>query len=82
MSAHPEALGDWCDACTERIAVLYRAHHALAAATPRTYARQDSSCRCQRAFADIYAHRILQASDSAKGLLHPAAAKVIATLSN
>ena len=38
--------------------------------------------RWQRAFADIDAHRILQASDAAKGLLHPAAAKVIATLSN
>ena len=25
-AAHPEALGDWCDAWTERIAVLYRAH--------------------------------------------------------
>ena len=34
------------------------------------------------AFTDIDAHRILQASDAAKGLLHPAAAKVIATLSN
>ena len=29
-AAHPEALGDWSDAWTERIAVLYRAHHALA----------------------------------------------------
>jgi transposase len=29
-AAHPEALGDWCDAWTERIAVLYRAHHAMA----------------------------------------------------
>ena len=38
--------------------------------------------RWQRAFTDIDAHRILQASDAAKGLLHPAAAKVIATLSN
>ena len=39
-AAHPEALGDWCDAWTERIAVLYRAHHALAATTPGTDARQ------------------------------------------
>ena len=38
--------------------------------------------RWQRAFTDIDAHRILQASDAAKGLLHPAAAKVIATLNN
>jgi transposase len=81
-AAHPEALGDWCDAWTERIAVLYRAHHALAATTPGTDAHADAAGRWQRAFTDIDAHRILQASDAAKGLLHPAAAKVIATLSN
>ena len=81
-AAHPEALGDWCDAWTERIAVLYRAHHALAATTPGTDAHEDAAGRWQRAFTDIDAHRILQASDAAKGLLHPAAAKVIATLSN
>ena len=81
-AAHPEALSDWCDAWTARIAVLYRAHHALAATTPGTGARADAAGRWQRAFADIDAHRILQASDAAKGLLHPAAAKVIATLNN
>ena len=81
-AAHPEALGDWCDAWTERIAVLYRAHHALAATTPGTDAHEDAAGRWQRAFTDIDAHRILQASDAGKGLLHPAAAKVIATLSN
>jgi transposase len=81
-AAHPEALGDWADAWTERIAVLYRAHHALAATTPGTDARQRAQGRWQRAFTDIDAHRILQASDAGKGLLHPAAAKVIATLSN
>jgi len=81
-AAHPDALGDWCDAWTERIAVLYRAHHALAATIPGTDARQDAAGRWQRAFTDIDAHRILQASDAAKGLLHPAAAKVIATLTS
>jgi transposase/uncharacterized coiled-coil protein SlyX len=81
-AAHPEALGEWAEAWTERIAVLYRAHHALAATTPGTDARQRAQGRWQRAFTDIDAHRILQASDAAKGLLHPAAAKVIATLSN
>jgi transposase len=81
-TAHPEALSDWAGAWTERIAVLYRAHHALAAATPGTGARQDAAGRWQRAFTDIDAHRILQASDAAKGLLHPAAAKVIATFCN
>jgi transposase len=81
-AAHPEALGEWCDAWTGRIAVLYRAHHAVAATTPGTVAHQDAAGRWQRAFDDIDAHRILQASDAAKGLLHPAAAKVIATLTS
>ena len=54
----------------------------LAATTPGTDAHEDAAGRWQRAFTDIDAHRILQASDAAKGLLHPAAAKVIATLSN
>jgi hypothetical protein len=39
-AAHPEALGEWAEAWTDRIAVLYRAHHALAATTPGTDARQ------------------------------------------
>ena len=81
-AAHPEALGQRRHAWTERIAVLYRAHHALAATTPGTDAHQDAAGRWQRAFADIDAHRILQVSDAAKGRLHPAAAKVIATLDN
>ncbi len=81
-AAHPEALGDWADAWTERIAVLYRAHHALAATTPGTDAHEHAQGRWQRAFTDIDAHRILQASDAGKGLLHPAAAKVIATLTS
>ena len=81
-AAHPEALGEWCDAWTGRIAVLYRAHHALAATLPGTDAHEDAAGRWERAFDDIDAHRILQASDAAKGLLHPAAAKVIATLTS
>ena len=81
-AAHPEALGDWADAWAERIAALYRAHHALAATTPGTDAHERAQGRWQRAFADIDAHRILQASDAGKGLLHPAAAKVIATLTS
>ena len=71
-----------CGAWTERIAVLYRAHHALAATAPGTDAHERAQSRWQRAFADIDAHRILQATDAAKGLLHPAAAKVIATLTS
>ena len=65
-AAHAEALGDWADAWTERIAVLYRAHHALAATTPGTGARQRAQGRWQRAFTDIDAHRILQASDAGR----------------
>ena len=56
--------------------MLYRAHHALAATTPGTEAHERAQGRWQRAFTDIDAHRILQASDAAKGLLHPAAATV------
>ena len=70
-AAHPEALGEWCDAWTGRIAVLYRAHHALAATTPGTVAHQDAAGRWQRAFDDIDAHRILQASDAAEGPAAP-----------
>ncbi len=82
-AAHPDQLGDWADAWLERIAVLYRAHHALVSATaPGTDAYKDAAGRWQRAFADIDAHRVLQASDARKGLLHPAAAKVIATLTS
>ncbi len=81
-AAHPEALGDWADAWTARIAVLYRAHHALAATTPGTGAHQHAQGRWQRG---LHRHRRAPhtaASDAGKGLLHPAAAKVIATLSN
>ena len=81
-AAHPEALGARADARTERIAVLYRAHHSLAATTPGTDAHEHARGRWQRAFTDIGAHRILQASSAGQGLLHPAAAKVIATLNN
>ena len=55
-AAHREELGDWCDAWTERIAVLYRAHHALAATTPGTEAHERAQGRWQRAFTDIDAH--------------------------
>ncbi|HUY51709.1 MAG TPA: IS66 family transposase [Streptosporangiaceae bacterium] len=81
-AAHPDQLGDWADAQAERIAVLYRACHALAATTPGTEAHAHAQGRWQRAFTDIDAHRMLQSSDAGKGLLHPAAAKVIATLNN
>lgn len=81
-AAHPGELGQWCAAWTERIAVLYRAHHALAAAIPGTGAHEQALARYQRAFTSLDAARIQQAGLAADGLLHPAAAKVIATLSN
>ena len=81
-AAHPEALGDWADAWTERIAVLYRAHHALAATAGDAAEHEKARARYERAFTDIDAHRQLQAISAGEGLLHPAAAKVIATLSN
>jgi transposase len=81
-AAHPGELGQWCAAWTERIAVLYRAHHALAATIPGTGAHEQALQRYQRAFTSLDAARIQQAGLTADGLLHPAAAKVIATLSN
>ena len=81
-AAHPDQLGEWCAAWTGRIAVLYRSHHALAAAIPGTGAHEQALQRYQRAFTDLDAARILQTQSAARGLLHPAAAKVIATLNN
>ena len=80
--AYPGELGEWCAAWTERIAALYRAHDALAATIPGTGARQQALQRYQRAFTSLDAARIQQAGLAADGLLHPAAAKVIATLDN
>jgi len=81
-AARPGELGQWCAAWTERIAVLYRAHHALAATVPGTGAHEQALARYQRAFASLDAARIQQAALAADGLLHPAAARVIATLDN
>src|SRR5258708_22278671 len=66
-AAHPDQLGDWCDAWLERIAVLYPAHHALARAAPGARAREDSGGPWQPASPDTDAHRILQATDARKG---------------
>ena len=81
-AAHPDALTEWKDGWIARIAVAYRAHHALAATIPGTDAHAASSSRLQRVFADLDAHRKLQTGHATQGLLHPAAAKVIATLNN
>jgi transposase len=62
--------------------VLYRAHHALAATIPGTGAHEQALQRYQRAFTSLDAARIQQAGLAGDGLLHPAAARVIATLNN
>jgi transposase len=92
-AAHPGELGGWCHAWTQRFALLYRAHHALRAAMTASTAtasgnendsdsetRERALARYHRAFDNIDAARILQTAQA--GQLHPAAAKVIATLNN
>jgi len=93
-AAHPVALGEWCHTWTQRFAQLYRAHAALRTAiTPaegtgtsaeasasQSEARERSLARYHRAFDNIDAARIQQAAHADQ--LHPAAAKVIATLNN
>ena len=81
-AAHPSALGQWCHAWTQRFALLYRAHAALRAATTRTETetREQALARYHRAFDNIDAARIGESAMA--GMLHPAAARVIATLNN
>jgi transposase len=82
--AHPDVLGQWCHAWTQRFAVLYRAHRALAEAmtteTTETETRERALARYHRAFDNIDAARILETRQADQQ--HPAAAKVIATLNN
>jgi transposase len=93
-AAHPGVLGEWCHAWTQRFALLYRAHAALRAAMTQSPgsdtagsgggsqagARESALARYHRAFDNIDAARILQTAQADQ--LHPAAAKVIATLNN
>ena len=90
-AAHPDALGEWCHAWMQRFALLYRAHAALRAAMTQAPGtgnetgsgsgeREQALARYHRAFDDIDAARILETTMAGK--LHPAAAKVIATLNN
>ena len=44
-AAHPDALGQWCHAWTQRFALLYRAHTALRAATTQTETESESEAR-------------------------------------
>jgi transposase len=90
-AAHPDALGQWCHAWMQRFALLYRAHAALRAAMTQAPGtgnetgsgsgeREQALARYHRVFDDIDAARILQTTMASQ--LHPAAARVIATLNS
>ncbi len=76
--ANRKALGAWADAWTGRIATLYAAHRQLAAASPGTDGYARAGAAFGAALDDIDAHRRIQGARP--DLLHPAAAKVLATL--
>jgi transposase len=75
--AHPE-LATWTAGWVERIAALYVAHTALAAATPASPAHTWAGAQFSAALNTIDADRRAQARHPE--LSHPAAAKVLATL--
>jgi len=75
--AHPE-LAAWTAGWIERIAELYMAHTAMGAAEPGSPAHTWAAAQFSAALNTIDAERTAQMSHAA--LLHPAAAKVLATL--
>jgi transposase len=75
--AHPE-LATWTAGWIERIAELYVAHTAITAAEPGSPAHTWAAAQFSAALNTIDAERAAQMSHAA--LLHPAAAKVLATL--
>jgi transposase len=75
--AHPE-LAAWSADWVERIAALYVAHSAMAAATPGSSAHTWASAQFSAALNTIDADRATKSAHPE--LLHPAAAKVLATL--
>jgi len=75
--AHPE-LKVWTAGWVERIAALYAAHTALRAADPADPAHTTAAAQLTTALEVIDAERTAQARYP--DLLHPAAAKVLATL--
>jgi transposase len=75
--AHPE-LAAWTAGWVERITALYIAHTAMAAAQPASTAHTWAAAQFSAALNGIDADR--KAQTSHPGLLHPAAAKVLATL--
>jgi hypothetical protein len=74
--AHPQ-LAAWAQAWVERIAALYGAHTAMATTAPDSSAHRYAAAQFCAALAGIDAERKAQA---ALPCLHPAAAKVLATL--
>jgi transposase len=73
-----KALGPWAEAWVIRIGTLYAAHRALAAAPEGTSEHARAEAAFEAALDDIDAHRKIQGARP--DLLHPAAAKVLATL--
>jgi transposase len=76
--AHRKNLGPWADAWTARIGVLYAAHKRLAAAPAGASEHDRATAAFEAALGEIDAHRRIQGRRP--DLLHPAAAKVLATL--
>ncbi|MGH3121995.1 MAG: IS66 family transposase, partial [Streptosporangiaceae bacterium] len=76
--AHRKHLGPWAGAWVIRIGTLYAAHRALAAAPEGTGEHARAGAAFEAALDDIDAHRKIQGARP--DLLHPAAAKVLATL--
>ena len=76
--AHRKELGSWASAWVARIGVLYAAHRQLAAAPAGTSEHARAAAAFEAALAEIDAHRRIQGARP--DLLHPAAAKVLATL--
>jgi hypothetical protein len=76
--AHRKDLGPWAEAWVIRIGTLYAAHRALAAAPEGSPEAARADAAFTAALAGIDAHRRIQGARP--DLLHPAAAKVLATL--
>lgn len=75
--AHPE-LAAWTAGWVERIGALYVAHTVMAAAAPGNSAHTWAAVQFSAALNTVDAHHTAQSSHPE--LLHPAAAKVLATL--
>jgi transposase len=75
--AHPKQLRSWADDWCERIGALYEAHAEMAAAEPGSSERRWAAAKFSAALNGIDADRQAQARQLG---LHPAAAKVLATL--